>query len=287
MNINYNYYNKQLLINQLIEQTKFNLARLTSLENIVNKLVKSEGLDKLVNGYYMFSYNSIFNGSNITGLISNSKLNKLLNCCSMFSLCGSLKEISLPNATFENLINGFEMFNYCTSLTTLLLPNATFENVINGYQIFKNCSSLKEISLPNATFENVTDARNMFNMCSSLTTLLLPNATFENVINTYSMFNYCESLKEISLPNATFENVTDATNMFGNCSKLTNLDISSATFNNVSMETLNDFFEEIPSNCKVYIPETTYNKLVKGTGPFSSGWTAYDTDDKGGFTQKQ
>ena len=48
MNINYNYYNKQLLINQLVEQTKFNLARLTNLENIVNKLVKSDGLDNLV-----------------------------------------------------------------------------------------------------------------------------------------------------------------------------------------------------------------------------------------------
>ena len=112
MNINYNYYNKQILINQLVEQTKFNIARLTSLENIVNKLnsidtntlVKT--IDKEVNGYK---------------LLSNSNIKDIV--------------LSDNQATFNNVIKGDYMFN-CPGISIIDLPNAEFDNLVSCNYMF-------------------------------------------------------------------------------------------------------------------------------------------------------
>ena len=260
MNINYNYYNKQILINQLVEQTKFNLARLTSLENIVNKLVNTnvvtldEALDKLVNGYRIFS--------NTRNIKSNSSLSNLINInitkipfdkniiekiklpninifeyveesSNFFSNSSTLEEIYLNSEKFENITNTSNMFGICPNLKYIDLSSATFKNVTNTSSMFASTNKLISIDVSSATFENVTNAFNMFCVSQLLQYIDLSSATFKNVTNVSAMFGDCGSLTTLYLPNATFENVTNTSYMFSGCNNLTTIYITKQGFDKI------------------------------------------------------
>ena len=276
MNINYKYYNKQLLINQLIEQTKFNITRLTSLENIVNKLISdasvitlNKALDKAVNGYKLFA------NPNITEIISNTKFNYLLNINNLFN--GNIfldneqyTKIILPNATFRNVITNITNLtpnnqgsNNNDKLIELDLSSATFDEITYCHYLFSKHSEIEYINLHNATFENVIYADRLLYECPKLKNIDLFFATFENIKRLYETFYKCPMIEIIDLPNATFNNLTwEIDNFIIDCDNLKYVNISKAKFNNKDLNSIDSFVINCKSLETVILSSATFENIT-------------------------
>ena len=234
------YYNSDYLLRQLSQQNQIITARITALEN----LLSSKG--------YMGGTGSS------GGTFSSSFARSVDSCVNVYCLFGdptsaantanleTIKDqISFQNIGFQNLVNGSYMFSY-QPLTEINLNSALFNNIMDSSYMFYY-SSLETINMPNATFANLQDAGSMFYNMQDVTSIKLPKATFAKVVNAVNMFNGCPQLVEIDLSSATFES----------------LEVGKAT----------NMFATVGSGCSVKIPETTFEKLKAGSGPFSSGWT--------------
>ena len=206
----------------------------------------------------------------------------------LFYGCTSLTSVSLPNSVTAL---GGRLFYGCTSLTSVSIPN-TVTTIGNG--AFSGCTSLTSVSLPNLPPPSVdyspTLPAGTFYGCSSLTSVSIPNSI---TMIEESAFNGCSSLTSVSIPNtvtgisdSAFFGCTSLTSLtipssvsyigwkaFANCSGLT--EITCLRENPPDMELYNpetpfptwpyepedvpepvyqNAFENIPSNCLVYIP---------------------------------
>ena len=264
MDINYKYNNKQNFINQLIEQTKFNIARLTNLENIVNEYILSTNditkvLNNIINSKMLFADNQPT--TNITEGLINSSLqwNKI---------------------NFNNVLNISHMLT-AQELTNLNLNNTTFNLVTNGVYCFHKMENLISLRIPLTTFNLLTNGRNMFSFCNNLTTLDISNAIFNNLYNGNYMFGNLNNLTKIYLPKATFNNLYISNYMFAENNKLETIFIPKATFNNLS-NTSSDtqaMFYNCPSLKEIFITEQGFNNLKNRNcfGDNNDKWI-YDTD---------
>ena len=275
MNINYNYYNKQILINQLIEQIKFNLARLTNLENIVNKLISDasvitldKALDKAVNGYKLFK--------NVTEIISNTKFNYLLNINNLFN--GNIfldneqyTKIILPNATFRNVITNItDLTDRTTSnsndtLIELDLSSVTFDEITRCEYIFEQYSKIEKFNLHSATFSKVSNSNSVIHYCPKLKNIDLSSATFENLYMIQYIFDNCPMLEIVNLPNATFKNDTlwRIEDFITNCDNLKYVNIPKAKFNNKDLNSISSFVINCKSLETVILSSATFENITR------------------------
>lgn len=221
---------------------------------------------------------ALYSGTSVEGLIPYSATENVTDMGNMFGSCKSLT--SVPLFDTGKVTNMQSMFSSCKSLTSVSLFNTS--NVTDMSYMFNGCKALSEV--PQFDTSNVTSMNYMFQSCTSLTAASLPNIKKAKTL--YYMFQSCTSLTEVSLFNTS--NVTSLEGAFKSCTNLKKValeKISSKvtsmyqTFYGCSKLELIDFrgatsvpklsningFTNVPSTCKVVIPDALYDTWTNAT----------------------
>lgn len=147
-------------------------------------------------------------------------------------------------------------FNYCYSLSSIVIPQGVTS--IGSY-VFSACYSLSSLVIP----KGVTDiAIYTFQSCYSLSSLVIPKGvtTFSD-----SAFHNCYCLSSIVIP----KGVTDiATYAFTSCYGMSFYDF--AALDAVPTLATTKVFNNIPSDCKIVVPDGLYDSWVAATN-----WSNY------------
>ena len=187
-----------------------------------------------------------------------------------FYYCSSLSSVVIPNSVTSI---GHQAFQYCYSLSSVVIPNSVTSI---GYQAFYSCSSLSSVVIPNSVTSIDSSA---FQYCSSLSSVVIPNSVKSIGQSTFyqcyslssvvipnsvksidsSAFYYCSSLSSVVIPNSVTSIGSQA---FQGC--------YSAYFDfrtHTSVPTLASYiaFSNIPSDCKIVVPDELYNSWISAT----------------------
>jgi hypothetical protein len=181
-------------------------------------------------------------GRNVTGINANA-----------FRYCTSLTSIVISESVTSI---GTYAFYCCYSLTSIVIPESVTS--IDTYA-FSGCYSLTSVVIP----ESVTSiGNNVFNGCYSLASVVIPERVTS--IGTYA-FHSCYSLTSIVIP----DGVTSInTNTFYGCYGMAFYDFRASK----SVPTLlnANAFNNIPSDCKIVVPDSLYN-----TWKAATNWSTY------------
>ena len=154
----------------------------------------------------------------------------------MFSGCGSLSSILLPNSITTI---GSNAFYSCSSLTGITIPN----NVTSiGEYAFCGCSELATINIPNGV---VSVEPRLFYGCGKLGTITVPNSV-TSIGN--QAFWGCNSLTTAYL-GENIRNIGDQA--FYNCTELTSI----YNYRRTPCKASDNAFEEVDKfACTLYVP---------------------------------
>lgn len=167
----------------------------------------------------------------------------------------------IPYNATENVTNMSAMFRGCTKLTKAPLYNTS--NVTNMNSMFYGCRALTEV--PSFDTSNVKNIGSMFYGCTSL--IVAPALNTKNVTDMSSMFRNCSKLKSVKFVRC--DSATSFSYCFDGCSSLELVDFRGAShYPNMSSTTS---FRDVPSSCKVVIPDHLYSKWTNATN-----WSALD-----------
>lgn len=171
---------------------------------------------------------------------------------SAFHFDESLISIIIPSGVTSAPLN---LAYGCYSLTTIVMPNSVTSF---GNSTCRQCSSLSSIILPRLT--SIQDY--VFQECHSLSSIVIPNSITEIRLQT---FINCFSLSSIAIPPSVTSIQASA---FNNCYGMAFYDFSHHT----AVPTLanTNAFSNIPSDCKIIVPDNLYNEWIAATN-----WSTY------------
>lgn len=185
----------------------------------------------------------------------------------LFHNCNSLKTITIPDSV-TNV--GQQNFSGCTSLKLVIIPTSITKI---SDRAFSSCYSLSTINIPNTV---ATLEEEVFSSCKSLnSTITIPDGVTRLELQT---FYYCYSLISVIISkNLTYID----SNVFKSCYSLSKLE-----FKGVTAPTARDnsWFENIPTNCLIYIPytsPTSYLTASKYPSPSNYTYLGYNTFNEG------
>ena len=230
-------------------------------------------------------------GDGNTQTVSGTSTSTIIYTQHIYSSVGDYV-IKLSSSSKIYLLGNVYKCGIITKNSSVIAENAVYgsalikieigSNVAIGGQAFTSCYSLSSITIPN----NITSLGiYAFNGCCSLSNIILPSSLTSLESN---LFNGCYSLKNISIPNS-ITNIKGS--CFYNCYSLSNLSIS----NKVTSITANAFnscrgikyydfsthtsvpslantsaFSNIPSDCKIIVPDNLYDTWIAATN-----WSTY------------
>ena len=203
------------------------------------------------------STNNLFYRSTITtaeGLIPYSATENVTVTSSMFNSCSNLTTVPLFDT--GNVTAMQSMFSTCYKLTSVPLFNTSKVTTMNN--MFNSCTALTSVPLFDTS--NVTDMSYMFFACSKLTTLPLFDASKVTTMS-YTFYS-CANLKKIVLEKISSK-VTSSGNWFYGCKLLEVIYFKDAT--GVPTLTNTNAFIDVPSTCKVVIPDALYDEWKNKT----------------------
>ena len=286
-----NLYNNLLLINQLIEQTKLNIARLINLENLVNKI------PDLTDRLYIAAHPD----------------NIISKCVNGYKLYSNIHDIKQTNIALANLLNANSLFANNNYIEDIVIDDTILNNtVISIKRIFTGCTNLKTVSFNNVVLNNLIDFSNVFDSQKSITTIDLTGLTINNnITNMDYTFAYMDNLVTLKMKNIPINNITSCVNTFANCRKLSTLEINT-NFDKLEVSTFmflstsehgnldevdfsNTTFDNLeigycmfwtPMKAKINIKNATFENLINGQGLFASYENVYGehTDEQGNYT---
>lgn len=164
-----------------------------------------------------------------------------------FSFCISLSSVVISEGVTGI---GSQAFYYCYSLSNVVIPNSITS--IGSYA-FYYCYSLSSVVLPS----NVSTDDYAFGNCVTLSSVVIP----EGVIKFGgSMFYYCYSLSSIVFPS---DIKSMSTQMFYNCYGMAYYDFRAVK--KVPTMAYTNVFYNIPSDCKMIIPDELYDTWTTAT----------------------
>ena len=216
-----------------VEYTENGTYDVTDKAEVVVNVASSGGdtlktlLDATKSTYYLFNN---YKGTSVDGLI--------------------------PYSATENVTNMKDMFYGCPNLTTVTLFNTSSAKDMS--YMFYNCANLTAVPLFDTS--NVTYMEYMFFGCTNLTTVTLFNTS--NVTEIFQMFRSCKKLKKVKLQGVSSK-IINTTQWFYNCTSLEVVDFRGAT----GVPTLSDTnaFYNVPTTCKVVIPDSLYDTWTNAT----------------------
>jgi hypothetical protein len=170
-----------------------------------------------------------------------------------FYNCYSLASVVIPNSVTSI---GARTFYSCYSLASVVIPNSMTSI---GTYAFNGCYSLASVVIPNGV-TSIGDYT--FNYCYSLASVVIPNGVTS--IGTYAFYS-CYSLASVVIPNSV---TSIGARAFYSCCGMTFYDFSQATA--VPSLANTNAFNNIPSDCKIIVPDTLYDEWIAATN-----WSTY------------
>jgi hypothetical protein len=170
-----------------------------------------------------------------------------------FSNCYSLASIVIPQGVTSI---GNSAFSNCYSLASIVIPQGVTSI---GNNAFYSCYSLASIVIP----QGVTSiGNNAFYSCYSLASIVIPQGV-TSIGN--SAFSNCYSLASIVIP----QGVTSiGSYAFSNCYGIVFYDFRA--FKSVPTLSNTNAFSNIPSDCKIVVPDSLYDTWIAATN-----WSTY------------
>jgi surface protein len=172
-----------------------------------------------------------------------------------YNYAGTSVEGLIPYSATENVTNMSAMFRSCTKLTKAPLYDT--RNVTNMNSMFYGCTALTEV--PSFDTSNVKNIGSMFYGCTSL--IVAPALNTKNATDMSSMFRNCSKLKSVKFVKA--DSATSFSYCFDGCTSLELVDFRGASFYPSMSSTT--AFRDVPSSCKVVIPDRLYDKWTNAT----------------------
>lgn len=167
---------------------------------------------------------------------------------SAFYYCSSLASVVIPQGVTSI---GRNAFSYCSSLASVVIPDGVTSI---GDSAFNNCSSLASIVIPQGVTSIGSSA---FFYCISLASIVIPESV-TSIGGT--AFQNCYSLSSVVIP----QGVTSiGSGAFQNCYGMAFYDFRTAK----SVPTLSNTntFSNIPSDCKIVVPDDLYDSWIVAT----------------------
>ena len=243
-----------------------------------------------------------YSGTSVEGLISYSTTENVTSMTNMFQSAGGITTVPLLNTgkvtNMSNMFYGchnlttvplfdtsnvtsmYQMFYGCYKLTAVPLFNTS--NVTDMQNFFYRCEVLTAVPLFDTS--KVTNMGSMLNSCTKITTVPLFNTSnvtsmssmfyacaflpsvrildASNVKNVSSMFYNSTSLKEVVIEKISSK-VTSSSKWFGYCKALEVVYFKDAT--SIPKLSGTDAFTNVPSTCKVVVPDTLYDEWINAT----------------------
>ena len=147
-------------------------------------------------------------------------------------------------------------FKNCSSLSSVVMPNSVTSI---GNSALYGCSFLSSVVIP----KTVTSiGSTVFRGCSSLSSVVMPNSVTSIGSEVFYM---CYTLSSVVIPKTV---TSIGNNTFSNCYGMAFYDFS----NHTSVPTLSNTnaFTNIPSDCKIIVPDNLYNTWIAATN-----WSTY------------
>lgn len=170
-----------------------------------------------------------------------------------FRYCLSMASVTLPK---EVTSVGNSSFNNCYSLSSATLPKGATDISSTA---FGNCYSLASVALPKGL---ASSGSHVFNSCISLPSVTLPDSMASIAAG---MLGGCHSLSSVTIPNGV---TSIGSSALGSCFGMAYYDFSHLT----AVPTLanTDAFQNIPSDCKIVVPDNLYDTWIAATN-----WSTY------------
>lgn len=251
--------------------------------NYYSQIIWNNNSNQYYNNVYRFSLNKV-------ELSENARLGKYV-----FADCRALETITMPrnmpnptlyttrfryNSSLKAIIIPPAItqldndFSSCYGIETISLPN-TFTN-INGSGGFSSCQNLKNITIPynthmgNYTFQEAYRIRSLLatyfwsdTLAGAYSLKKVKIASNVSQINS-SSFNNCYSLEKV----LCLGNIRSISyKAFQNCYSLVYIDFRNNT--NIP-STSNTMFDNVPTDCKIIVPDNLYDSWVANTN-----WTTW------------
>ena len=172
---------------------------------------------------------------------------------SAFSTCYSLASVMIPQGV--TMIDN-AAFNNCYSLASVMIPQGVTSI---GSSAFYYCRSLASVMIPQGVTSIVNYA---FSNCYSLASVMIPQGVTS--LGSY-IFDVCCSLASVMIPQGVTR-IGDYA--FSNCYGIAFYDFS-ALEAVPSLEGTNAF-QNIPSDCKIIVPDALYDTWIVATNWSSS-----------------
>ena len=191
--------------------------------------------------YYCYALQSINIPDSVTSIGSNA-----------FYSCYALQSINIPDGVTSI---GGNAFQFCYALQSINIPDSVTS--IENYA-FQNCYALQSINIP----DSVTSiGSNAFYYCHALQSINIPDGVTS--IENYA-FYYCYALQSINIPDSV---TSIGSRTFYYCTFMKEyivLPTIPPTLANI------DAFMEIPSDCKIFVPDASITAYKTATN-----WATY------------
>lgn len=208
------------------------------------------------------SLSELFNGcENLVTVKMPLLPNQLSNMGFMFTECGKLQSIDIPNSIKSvNVVTIDNLFANCKKL-----PESNIVNIINmmntgnlqiARAVFMNCKLLTQIDLTMWNTTNLEKIGMLFYGCENLTRINMTNWNTSKIIGLEQTFMGCEKLQSLDLSNWNVTIINTAAFAFANCKQLRVLDIGNFSMSHVSTEGI---FNECNSLQYLIIESNTVN----------------------------
>ena len=228
-----------------------NITSMSSMFNSCSSLVNAP----LFNTKSATSMSYMFYGCNMLKTVPLYDTKNVTNMSYMFYNCYYVDNIPLFDTSKVTDMN--RMFSGCMYSLRAIPPFNT-SNVTNMDSMFYNAKKITNIMFEDTS--KVTNMENMFNSAGLLTDVVMSDMS--NVTNAGAMFSQCGNLKNVVLGKISSA-LTSSSSWFSRCSKLEVVYFKDAT--GVPTLTNTNAFTNVPSTCKVVVPDALYDEWTNKT----------------------
>ena len=184
-----------------------------------------------------------------------------------YSRLTKIKEITIKNCSFVSGAASSQMFNGLTTLTKLTFNGFNLTNVYTPANMCWNVTAQITGTNTITAGSDLLRTDGMFRGCSGLEKDVdLSGLVCPNVTTITNMFVDCSAVETIDLSNIT-GTITNISNAFSGCTSLKTIDISGMSFSNIASSSRNNTFNNVPTNCTIYVKDADAQTKLSGWFP--------------------
>jgi len=218
----YNYYNRGILLNYIINEFINDYKYVKIEKKTINEINILINVDKKDINKKIYFLNSI-------EYEENEEINKLNPELYIMNKAYEFKKFFIPEKKGEyqikllfneNLKDCSFMFAGCEKIIDIDFVYFNTNDIANMKYMFHRCKNLKALNLFGFNTKYVKDMSDMFSFCENLISLDLSSFNTINVQNISYMFYYCYNLKHLDISSFDFQNINKLEYAFEMCQHL-------------------------------------------------------------------